>query len=59
MDWRFILNAVLTIAKKLPLTAAPAARTGGPRSGAPGGRTGVDLNKQANALGGQNEACNC
>ena len=45
-------------AKKLPLTAPPSAR-GGARPGAPGGRTGVDLNKQANAGQGQGDQCNC
>ncbi|KAJ8503596.1 hypothetical protein ONZ45_g10730 [Pleurotus djamor] len=45
------------IAKKLPLTAAPASRTGA--AGRPGAsRTGVDLNKQT-AAPGQNEQCNC
>jgi len=46
------------IAKKLPLTAAPSTRAGGAGRAA-GGRAGVDLNKQANAAPGQNEACNC
>jgi Ras-related protein Rab-5C len=46
------------LAKKLPQTATPSSRAGGAgRSSAPGGRAGVDLNKQANV--GQNEACNC
>ncbi|KAI0783385.1 ras-domain-containing protein [Abortiporus biennis] len=45
------------IAKKLPLTAPPSARTGGARAGP--ARTGVDLNKQANTTDGQNEPCNC
>ncbi|KAF4573390.1 GTP-binding protein of the rab/ypt [Pleurotus pulmonarius] len=43
------------IAKKLPLTAAPASRTGAARPGA--SRAGVDLNKQA--APGPNEPCNC
>lgn len=44
-------------AKKLPLTAPPSARAGGARAGP--AKTGVDLNKQANTQGGQNEPCNC
>jgi Ras-related protein Rab-5C len=47
------------LAKKLPQTAAPSSRAGGASRSAPAGRAGVDLNKQSNALGGQNEACNC
>ncbi|KAG2155698.1 GTP-binding protein RAB5 [Suillus clintonianus] len=48
-----IFNA---IAKKLPLTAPPAAR--GARVAAPGtSRQSVDLNRQSTAQGG--EACNC
>ncbi|KAF7970866.1 hypothetical protein HWV62_22680 [Athelia sp. TMB] len=51
-----IFNA---IAKKLPLNAAPSARSAGAaRTGAPAGRAGVDLNKQASASG-PNEPCNC
>ncbi|CDO73136.1 hypothetical protein BN946_scf185007.g191 [Trametes cinnabarina] len=46
------------IAKKLPQTAPPSARGGAGRGGA-AARTGVDLNKQANAGPGQNEPCNC
>lgn len=45
------------IAKKLPLTAPPSARTGGARAGP--ARTGVDLNQQPNTAAGQNEPCNC
>lgn len=47
------------LAKKLPQTAAPSSRAGGAARSAPVGRAGVDLNKQSNSLGGQNEACNC
>ncbi|KIP11736.1 hypothetical protein PHLGIDRAFT_21461 [Phlebiopsis gigantea 11061_1 CR5-6] len=46
------------IAKKLPKSAPPSARTAGGRT-ATGARQGVDLNKQANATGGQGEQCNC
>lgn len=53
--WSFMDHADAPIAKKLPLTAPPPARTG---RGAAGVRTGVDLNKQASAQG-QNEPCNC
>ncbi|KAF7794346.1 hypothetical protein EIP86_005480 [Pleurotus ostreatoroseus] len=45
------------IAKKLPKTAPPSARAPGGRPGA-AARTGVDLNKQADASGTQ-EQCNC
>lgn len=45
------------IAKKLPLTAPPSARAGGPGRTGPA-RAGVDLNKQS-AAQGQQEACNC
>ena len=45
-------------AKKLPLTAPPSAR-GGARPGAPGARTGVDLNRQAAVGQGQGDQCNC
>jgi len=45
-------------ARKLPQTAPPKAG-GAVRSGAAASRAGVDLNKQSNVLGGQNEACNC
>jgi len=52
------VNEIFTeIAKKLPKAAPPSARAGGARTGAT--RTGVDLNKQAAAPGGQNEPCNC
>ena len=47
----------LPIAKKLPLTAPPSARAGGPGRTGPA-RAGVDLNKQS-AAQGQQEACNC
>ncbi|KAF8672809.1 hypothetical protein AX14_005513 [Amanita brunnescens Koide BX004] len=50
-----VAEVFTAIAKKLPLTAPPPARTG---RGAAGVRTGVDLNKQASAQG-QNEPCNC
>ncbi|TFY78395.1 hypothetical protein EWM64_g5614 [Hericium alpestre] len=47
------------IAKKLPTTAAPSSRAGaGGRTGAAGGRSGVDLNRQQNAVS-TNEPCNC
>jgi len=55
-----ISDIFTAIAKKLPQTAAPSSRAGGAaRSGAPAGRAPVDLNKQSNVMGGQNEACNC
>ena len=46
------------LAERLPLTAPPSAR-GGTRPGAPGARTGVDLNKQAITGQGQGDQCNC
>lgn len=45
------------IAKKLPKNAPPSARAPGGRTGA--ARAGVDLTKQANGTGAQNEQCNC
>lgn len=46
-------------AQKLPLTAPSATRASGGRAG-PGGRTGLDLNKQASTgVAGQPDACNC
>ena len=48
----------MSVAKKLPKTAPPSARATGGRTAA-GARQGVDLNKQANAQGGQGEQCNC
>ncbi|TFL03413.1 GTP-binding protein RAB5 [Pterulicium gracile] len=45
------------IAKKLPLTALPSARSGAARP-AGGARAGVDLNRQAGANPG-GDACNC
>ncbi|PSS29702.1 hypothetical protein PHLCEN_2v2850 [Hermanssonia centrifuga] len=45
------------IAKRLPKIAPPSARAPGGRAAA--ARTGVDLNKQTNASGEQNEQCNC
>jgi Ras-related protein Rab-5C len=45
-------------AKKLPKNTPAAGRAGAGRPGTIA-RTGVDLNKQANAQGGQNEPCNC
>ncbi|CAL1694310.1 unnamed protein product [Somion occarium] len=52
-----VADIFTAIAKKLPLTAPPSARAGGARAGP--AKTGVDLNKQANTQGGQNEPCNC
>lgn len=46
---------LVSVANKLPLTAPPP-RTAGSRA-APGGRPGLDLNKQAAA--GQNDPCAC
>lgn len=51
------LNNHHNTAKKLPLTASPSSRAGGAARAS--GRSGVDLNKQTNAAGGQNDACNC
>jgi Ras-related protein Rab-5C len=49
----------LFTAKKLPTTAPPSARSGtGARSGTSGGRAGVDLNRQQNAVGAT-DSCNC
>ena len=45
-------------AKKLPKNT-PAAGRGGAGRAAAGARSGVDLNKQASAVPGQNEPCNC
>ncbi|KAF9225334.1 GTP-binding protein RAB5 [Gyrodon lividus] len=54
-----VADIFTTIARKLPLSAPAASRTGGPRVGPSGTvRQGVDLNKQAaSQIGG--EACNC
>ncbi|KAF8628230.1 hypothetical protein AX15_004009 [Amanita polypyramis BW_CC] len=52
-----VAEVFAAIAKKLPLTAPPSARTSAGRSAA-GVRTGVDLNKQASAQE-QSEPCNC
>ncbi|KAI8981177.1 GTP-binding protein RAB5 [Trametes punicea] len=46
------------IAKKLPQTAPPSARSGAGRAGA-AGRTGVDLTKQPHAGHGHHDQCNC
>jgi len=54
-----VADIFTAIAKKLPLSAPPSSRTGGPRSGLPGaGRQGVDLNKHAASQNG-GDACNC
>ncbi|KAF9444607.1 GTP-binding protein RAB5 [Macrolepiota fuliginosa MF-IS2] len=53
-----VTEVFTAIAKKLPLTASPAARPGAGARASPGARQGVDLNKQTTAQG-QNEACNC
>jgi len=53
-----VTEVFTAIAKKLPLTASPAARPGAGGRAGPGARQGVDLNKQASTQG-QNEACNC
>ncbi|XP_006454233.1 GTP-binding protein RAB5 [Agaricus bisporus var. bisporus H97] len=53
-----VTEVFTAIAKKLPLTASPSARSGaGSRTG-PGARQGVDLDRQANPRG-EGEACNC
>jgi len=52
-----VTEVFTAIAKKLPLIAPPSARAGGQR--APGGRSGVDLNRQPQAAQGQGDACNC
>jgi len=55
--WYLFSIADSTIAKKLPLTAPPSARSAAGRS-ATAARPGVDLNKQPGGSA-QGDACNC